>query len=67
MSGPLLSPGAHSAVDHDHQRTVLRTIIGAYDSPIVRAYCYVRFVIININMLHIALPNSAAHFAKSGD
>lgn len=36
----------------EHQR-LLRRIIGAYDSPMVRAYCLARFVIININMLHI--------------
>jgi SAM-dependent methyltransferase len=40
-------------LSHDRQRAVLRSIIGAYDSPIVRAYCFVRFMIININMLHI--------------
>jgi len=34
-------------------RSLLRSIIAAYDSPIVRAYSFVRFVIININILHI--------------
>lgn len=34
-------------------RRLLRRIIRAYDSPIVRAYCVVRFQIINLNMLHI--------------
>lgn len=38
---------------HVGQRTLLRRIIGAYESRLVRAYCTVRFVIININMLHI--------------
>lgn len=35
------------------QKQLLRRIINAYDSRLVRAYCYVRFIIININMLHI--------------
>ena len=39
--------------DHRDQRDTLKRIIAAYDRPIVRAYCFVRFVIININMLHI--------------
>ena len=39
--------------DHRDQRAVLRRIIHAYDGVIVRAYCYIRFIIININMLHI--------------
>jgi 2-polyprenyl-3-methyl-5-hydroxy-6-metoxy-1,4-benzoquinol methylase len=34
-------------------RRLLRRIIRAYDSTIVRAYCVVRFRIINLNMLHI--------------
>src|SRR5262245_46154154 len=34
-------------------RRLLRRIIRAYDSIIVRAYCVVRFQIINLNMLHI--------------
>jgi 2-polyprenyl-3-methyl-5-hydroxy-6-metoxy-1,4-benzoquinol methylase len=34
-------------------RRLLRRIIRAYDSVIVRAYCVVRFQIINLNMLHI--------------
>ena len=34
-------------------RALLRRIIAAYKSRLVRAYCYVRFIIININMLHI--------------
>lgn len=34
-------------------RNLLRSIIGAYDSLIVRAYSFIRFVIININILHI--------------
>lgn len=32
---------------------LLRSIIGAYDSLSVRAYSFIRFVIININILHI--------------
>lgn len=31
----------------------LRHIIGIYDSPLIRAYCRVRFAIININILHM--------------
>jgi len=34
-------------------RRLLRRIIRAYDSVVVRAYCVVRFQIINLNMLHI--------------
>jgi 2-polyprenyl-3-methyl-5-hydroxy-6-metoxy-1,4-benzoquinol methylase len=34
-------------------KDLLRRIIAAYDSPIVRAYCKVRFTIININILNI--------------
>ena len=34
-------------------RRLLRRIIGAYDSTLVRAYCAVRFQIINVNMLHL--------------
>ncbi|HEX6313595.1 MAG TPA: class I SAM-dependent methyltransferase [Gemmatimonadaceae bacterium] len=34
-------------------RRLLRRIIRAYDSAVVRAYCVVRFQIINLNMLHI--------------
>jgi 2-polyprenyl-3-methyl-5-hydroxy-6-metoxy-1,4-benzoquinol methylase len=44
---------AMSEPDANRQRTILRRIIGAYEGPIVRAYCVVRFIIININMLHI--------------
>lgn len=39
--------------DRDTHRTLLQRIIAAYDSRIVRAYCVARFLIININMLHI--------------
>lgn len=38
---------------HREHRTLLRRIIAAYDSRIVRWYCTIRFLIININMLHI--------------
>jgi SAM-dependent methyltransferase len=38
---------------HAGYRLLLRRIIGAYDSPLVRAYCTARFLIINLNMLHI--------------
>ena len=41
-----------TSVYQEHRR-LLRKIINAYDSSIVRAYCFFRFVIININMLHI--------------
>jgi 2-polyprenyl-3-methyl-5-hydroxy-6-metoxy-1,4-benzoquinol methylase len=34
-------------------REILQQIIATYDSPIVRAYCKIRFTIININILHI--------------
>jgi len=51
MSGPH-QPAGHLH-DYAGQRTALRRIIGAYDSVVVRAYCVVRFLIININMLHI--------------
>jgi SAM-dependent methyltransferase len=34
-------------------RSHLARIIAAYDSPIIRGYCKVRFSIININILHI--------------
>jgi 2-polyprenyl-3-methyl-5-hydroxy-6-metoxy-1,4-benzoquinol methylase len=40
-------------IDHEDQRATLTDIIHVYDRVIVRAYCVVRFVIININMLHI--------------
>lgn len=45
--------GQGRIADHRDQRQVLRRIINAYDGTIVRAYCFIRFVIININMLHI--------------
>src|SRR5215211_5835059 len=41
-----------ASVYKEHRR-LLRRIIDAYDSRIVRAYCFFRFIIININMLHI--------------
>ena len=31
----------------------MRRVIGAYDAPIVRGYSWARFLIININILHI--------------
>jgi SAM-dependent methyltransferase len=34
-------------------RLLLRRIIRAFDSAIVRSYCVVRFQIINLNMLHV--------------
>ncbi len=37
---------------HDYKRFLTR-IIESYDSTIIRAYCKVRFTIININILHI--------------
>jgi len=39
--------------DHFDQRAALQRIINAYDGPVARAYCYARFQIIDINMLHI--------------
>lgn len=39
--------------DRDAHRALLRRIIGAYDSRIARAYSVARFLIININILHI--------------
>lgn len=44
---------AANFVDHHAQRSALKQIIAAYDSPVVRAYCHARFGIININMLNI--------------
>ncbi|MGH7657162.1 MAG: class I SAM-dependent methyltransferase [Gemmatimonadales bacterium] len=44
---------ARIATDLESQRQILRDIINAYDSRLVRSYCTARFVIININMLHI--------------
>jgi SAM-dependent methyltransferase len=37
---------------HDYKR-FLSCVVKAYDSSIIRAYCKVRFTIININILHI--------------
>lgn len=39
--------------DRPEYRRLLRRIIKAYDSRVVRAYSVVRFQIINLNMLHI--------------
>ncbi len=36
----------------DHRR-LLRRIIGAYDSPLVRGYCFARFIIINVNIIQM--------------
>ncbi len=42
------------AVDSRYDyKQVLSRIISSYDSAVVRAYCKVRFTIININILHI--------------
>ena len=49
--GALTGRGAIS--DMPDYRRLLRRIIKAYDSTLVRAYCVVRFQIINLNMLHI--------------
>lgn len=46
----------NNSIDHldpKADRHLLRRIIGAYDSALVRAYCHCRFLIININILHI--------------
>jgi SAM-dependent methyltransferase len=48
-----LSVKPSSVPDLPAYRRLLRRIIRAYDSTIVRAYCVVRFQIINLNMLHI--------------
>jgi 2-polyprenyl-3-methyl-5-hydroxy-6-metoxy-1,4-benzoquinol methylase len=58
---PAVLPPRRNPVDSDElngsiytqHRKLLRRIIAAYNSRIVRAYCVVRFIIININMLHI--------------
>jgi 2-polyprenyl-3-methyl-5-hydroxy-6-metoxy-1,4-benzoquinol methylase len=42
-----------NALDLGSYRRLLRRIISSYDSTLVRAYCVVRFQIINLNMLHI--------------
>jgi 2-polyprenyl-3-methyl-5-hydroxy-6-metoxy-1,4-benzoquinol methylase len=39
--------------DHFDQRAALQRIINSYDGVIARTYCYARFQIIDINMLHI--------------
>jgi SAM-dependent methyltransferase len=49
----LLSVNSSSVPDRPAYRRLLNRIIRAYDSTIVRAYCVVRFQIINLNMLHI--------------
>jgi 2-polyprenyl-3-methyl-5-hydroxy-6-metoxy-1,4-benzoquinol methylase len=46
-------PIVNSVPDLPAYRRLLRRIIRAYDSTIVRAYCVLRFQIINLNMLHI--------------
>ena len=43
----------HPVADHYDQRAALQRIINAYDPLIARAYCFARFQIIDINMLHI--------------
>ena len=40
-------------MDLKEQKGLRRRIIAAYESRLVRAYCVVRFIIININMLHL--------------
>jgi len=51
-SAPAL-PETLAVADHHDHRAVLRRIIRAYDVAVVRGYCAARFLIININMLHI--------------
>lgn len=46
------APGIWSVPPYQY-RELMRRIIRAYDSPVVRAYSHVRFTIININILHI--------------
>lgn len=43
----------HTIQDRPDYRRLLRRIILAYDSTLVRAYSVVRFQIINMNMLHV--------------
>jgi 2-polyprenyl-3-methyl-5-hydroxy-6-metoxy-1,4-benzoquinol methylase len=40
-------------VDSPEQQGLRRRIIAAYETRLVRAYCAVRFVIINLNTLHL--------------
>jgi 2-polyprenyl-3-methyl-5-hydroxy-6-metoxy-1,4-benzoquinol methylase len=51
MATPAREPAV--VTDHFDQRASLQRIINAYDGPVARAYCYARFQIIDINMLHI--------------
>lgn len=45
--------GQSSVAELPDYRRLLRRIIAAYDSLLVRAYCVIRFQIINLNMLHV--------------
>lgn len=45
--------GSPILFDNAAQRELLRRIIRSYDSRVVRWYCSARFLIININILHI--------------
>jgi 2-polyprenyl-3-methyl-5-hydroxy-6-metoxy-1,4-benzoquinol methylase len=45
--------GQSSVAELPDYRRLLRRIIQAYDSTLVRAYCVIRFQIINLNMLHV--------------
>lgn len=40
-------------LDRSAHKQLLRQIIAAYDSPIIRGYCLARFTIINANILHM--------------
>jgi len=50
---PLPPVDQPTVADLPSYRRLLRRIIRAYDSTIVRTYCVIRFQIINLNMLHI--------------
>ena len=48
-----VNPQSAIATPPYRYKEFLSHIIGVYDSPVIRAYCQVRFTIININILHI--------------
>lgn len=50
---PVHDSGALAAIPRHDFKRLLRRIVDAYDSPLIRGYSKVRFTIININILHI--------------
>lgn len=52
-SSEVVPAGQKPVPDLPGYRRLLRRIIRAYDSTLVRVYCVIRFQIINLNMLHI--------------